>query len=38
MGTEIPVSPTSESNHYLCVIVDQFSEYIVAVPTPQYNF
>ena len=35
MDTECPLNPASEGNHYICVIVDQFSKYIATVPTPK---
>ena len=35
MDTENPINPDSEGYHYIYKIVDQFSNYIVTVPTPK---
>ena len=35
IDTKGPLNPASEKNHYLYVTFDQFSNYIVTVPTPK---
>ena len=34
MDTKIPINPTSDGNHYIHLIVDQFINYKIIVPTP----
>ena len=35
MPSKGPINPVSDGNHYLYVLVDQFSNYFVTVPTPK---